>query len=151
MGSEPDLHTAICDLLGCRYPILQAGMGGVARSELVAAVTDAGAYGFLGMVREPPELIAREIDAVRARTDLNFGVNLIPAATDPALLEAELAICIEKRVHSLCFFWDVRADAIARAKAAGCRVLYQVGSVDDALAAEQAGADAIIALGVVAG
>lgn len=151
MGSEPDLHTAICDLLGCRYPILQAGMGGVARSELVAAVTDAGAYGFLGMVRESPELIAREIDAVRARTDLNFGVNLIPAATDPALLEAELAICIEKRVHSLCFFWDVRADAIARAKAAGCRVLYQVGSVDDAVAAEQAGADAIIAQGFEAG
>ncbi|MGB3021196.1 MAG: nitronate monooxygenase [Methyloceanibacter sp.] len=151
MGSEPDLHTAICDLLGCRYPILQAGMGGVARSELVAAVTEAGAYGFLGMVRESPELIAREIDAVRARTDLNFGVNLIPAATDPALLEAELAICIEKRVHSLCFFWDVRADAIARAKAAGCRVLYQVGSVDDAVAAEQAGADAIIAQGFEAG
>jgi nitronate monooxygenase len=29
-------------------------MGGVARSELVAAVTEAGGYGFLGMVRETP-------------------------------------------------------------------------------------------------
>lgn len=151
MWREPDLQTPICDLLGCRYPILQAGMGGVARSELVAAVTEAGAYGFLGMVREPPELIAREIDAVRARTDLPFGVNLIPSSTDPALLEAELAICFEKRVHSLCFFWDVQADAIARAKAAGCRVLYQVGSVADAVAAEKAGVDAIIAQGVEAG
>ena len=151
MEIERDLHTPICDLLGCRYPILQAGMGGVARSELVAAVTEAGGYGFLGMVRESPDLIAREIDKVRARTDGPFGVNLIPAATDPDLLEAELSICVKKRIHSLCFFWEVHADVIARAKAAGCRVLYQVGSVEDAVAAAQAGADAIIAQGVEAG
>jgi len=97
MGSERDLHTPLCDLLGCRYPVLQAGMGGVARSKLVAAVAEAGGYGFLGMVREKPELIAQEIDAVRARTDGPFGVNLIPAATDQALLEAELSVCVEKR------------------------------------------------------
>lgn len=151
MGNERDLHTPLCTLLGCRYPILQAGMGGVARSELVAAVTEAGGYGFLGMVRETPDLIAREIDAVRARTDGPFGVNLIPAATDPDLLEAELSVCLKKRVHSLCFFWDVHADVIARAKAAGCRVLYQVGSVEDAVAAEKAGSDAAIAQGFEAG
>ena len=151
MEIERDLHTPICDLLGCRYPILQAGMGGVARSELVAAVTEAGGYGFLGMVRESPDLIAREIDKVRARTDGPFGVNLIPAATDPDLLKAELSICVKKRIHSLCFFWDVHADVIARAKAAGCRVLYQGGSVKDAVAAAEAGADAIIAQGFEAG
>jgi nitronate monooxygenase len=151
MTNARDLHTPLCDLLGCRYPILQAGMGGVARSELVAAVIEAGGYGFLGMVREKPALIAQEIDAVRARTDGPFGVNLIPAATDQALLEAELSVCVEKRVHSLCFFWDVHADAVAIAKAAGCRVLYQVGSVEDAIIAERAGADAVIAQGFEAG
>jgi nitronate monooxygenase len=97
MESQRDLHTPLCDLLGCRYPILQAGMGGVARSELVAVVTEAGGYGFLGMVRETPNLIAREIDAVRTRTDRPFGVNLIPAATDPDLLEAELSVCLKKK------------------------------------------------------
>jgi len=151
MIDQPDLRTPLCDSLGCRYPILQAGMGGVARAELVAAVAQAGGYGFLGMVREPPELIAREIDAVRAKTDRSFGVNLIPAATDPALLEAELAVCFDRKVHSLCFFWSVDADAVARAKDSGCMVLYQVGSVEDAVAAEQAGADVIIAQGIEAG
>src|SRR3546814_8473078 len=73
---------------------------------------------FLGMVREAPALIAEEIAAVRARTDRPFGVNLIPAATDAALLDAELAVCFEQRVHSLCFFWDVDAAAVARAKEA---------------------------------
>lgn len=152
MSDTPEfLRTPLCDMLGCRYPILQAGMGGVARAELVAAVARAGGYGFLGMVREPPALIAREIDAVRARTDRLFGVNLIPAATDPALFDAELAVCFEKRVHALCFFWSVDVDAIARAKDAGCLVLYQVGSVEDALAAQAAGADIVIAQGVEAG
>lgn len=145
------LRTSLCDLLGCDYPILQAGMGGVARSELVAAVVAAGGYGFLGMVRESPDLVAREIDAVRERTDRPFGVNLIPASTDNELFDAELAVCIDKRVHSMCFFWDVRADAVARARQAGCRVAYQVGSVEDAVAAEKAGADVIIAQGVEAG
>lgn len=146
-----DLHTELCDILGCRYPILQAGMGGVARAELVAAVAEAGAYGFLGMVRESPDLIVREIDAVRAWTDRPFGVNLIPAATDPVLLQEELSACFERQVHSLCFFWDVDDDAVARAKQAGCLVLYQVGSVEDAVAAEQAGADIVIAQGFEAG
>jgi nitronate monooxygenase len=145
------LRTPVCDLLGCEHPIVQAGMGGVARSELAAAVTEAGGYGLLGMVREKPELIRREVRAVRERTDRGFGVNLIPYGTDPALLEEELAACFEERVHSLCFFWDVRPDLIGRAKRAGCKVLYQVGRLEDAIAAERAGADAIICQGNEAG
>jgi hypothetical protein len=41
---------------------------------------------------EMPDLIARQIDAVRMRIDEPFGVNLIPAATDPGLLKAELSL-----------------------------------------------------------
>ncbi|HEX6959385.1 MAG TPA: nitronate monooxygenase [Ferrovibrio sp.] len=145
------LRTPICDILQCHYPILQAGMGGVARAELVAAVSTAGAYGFLGMVREAPDFIAAQIDAVRAETDRPFGVNLIPAATEPSLFRAELDVCLARRVHSICFFWSVDAEAVARAKAGGCIVLYQVGSVKDAIAAEAAGADIIIAQGFEAG
>jgi nitronate monooxygenase len=145
------LRTRLTDLLGCHYPIVQAGMGGPARSELCAAVSAAGAYGCLGMVRESPELIRREIVAVRERTDRPFGVNLIPFGTDPGLLEDELAACFEARVHSLMFFWDVRPDLIARAHSAGCLVLYQVGRLEDAVAAEQAGADAVVCQGLEAG
>ncbi len=145
------LRTTVCDLLGCDVPILLAGMGGVARSELVAAVAQAGGYGILGMVRETPALIAQEIDAVRARTARPFAVNLIPAATDPALLDAELGICFDRAVPAMCFFWDVVASAVARAKAAGCLVLHQVGSLAAAQAAEAAGADVLIVQGVEAG
>ena len=54
-------------------------------------------------------------------------------------------------MHSLCFFWDVRPDLIQRARAAGCKVLYQVGRLADAIAAATAGADVIICQGVEAG
>src|SRR5207244_3029736 len=64
MPGRARLRTPVCDVLGCDYPIISAGMGGVARAELVAAVLAAGGYGALGMVRESPELIAREVAAV---------------------------------------------------------------------------------------
>ncbi len=145
------LRTPVCQLLGCDVPVLLAGMGGVARSELVAAVARAGGYGILGMVRESPEFIAAEIDAVRAQTDRPFAVNLIPAASDPVLFDAELGTCIDRDLSAICFFWDVVPDAVARAKAAGCLVLHQVGSLDAARAAAAAGADVLIVQGVEAG
>ncbi|HWA63834.1 MAG TPA: nitronate monooxygenase [Caulobacteraceae bacterium] len=146
-----DLHTPVCDLLCCETPIVLAGMGGVARSELVAAVTQAGGFGFLGMVRETPELIRAEIDAVRARTTRPFGVNLIPAATRRDLLAAELAVCIEAKVHAVTLFWDLDRAAAAALRDAGILVVCQVGSVEEANAAEEAGADILIVQGVEAG
>lgn len=145
------LTTSLTKRLGCRYPIISAGMGGPARSELAAAVSEAGGFGLLGMVRESPDLIAREIAAVRQRTAKPFGVNLIPFSTDPKLLREELAVCFEARVPAMCFFWTVFPEIVAQAKQAGCLVLHQVGSLEDALLAEQAGADVVILQGVEAG
>ncbi len=145
------LHRPVCDLLGCRYPIVLAGMGGVARSELVTAVSQAGGFGFLGMVREPVDLIRSEVAALRNSGIERFGVNLIPAATEPALLEAQLAACIELDVPVIGLFWDVSSKLIARLRAARMTVVCQVGSVAEAQAAEQAGAQVLIAQGVEAG
>jgi len=145
------LHTPVCDLLGCTYPILLAGMGGPARSELVAAVTNAGGFGFLGMVRESPQLIADEIAKVRRLTDRDFGVNLIPAATKPDLLEAELAQCIADKVPVMALFWDLSADIVKRLRDENILVVCQVGSAQEAEDAQTAGAQIIIAQGVEAG
>jgi nitronate monooxygenase len=151
--TEPNetIETPLTERLGCRYPIISAGMGGPARSELAAAVSAAGGFGLMGMVRESPQLIEREIAAVRQRTNRAFGVNLIPACTEPKLLEDELAACFHAGVPAMCFFWDVDVEAIAKAKRAGCLVLYQVGSVADARKAADAGADVIVVQGVEAG
>ena len=148
---QETISTPLTERLGCRYPIISAGMGGPARAELAAAVSSAGGFGQLGMVRESPELIESEIAAVKRLTNRPFSVNLIPGATDPKLLDDELAACFRAGVSALCFFWGVDAKAIARAKQAGCLVLYQVGSVADAKLAEDAGADVIIVQGIEAG
>ncbi len=128
-----------------------AGMGGVARSELVAAVTEAGGFGFLGMVREPVSLIRTEVARVRERTDRDFGVNLIPAATDPALLDAQITECIALAVPVVGLFWDLSKKAIRRLRDAGLIVVCQVGSPGEACDAQAAGAHALIAQGREAG
>ena len=70
---SPALHTRLCDLLDMRYPILQTGMGWVATPELVAAVCNAGAFGFLAAATIPPEQVGAEIEKVKRLTDRPFG------------------------------------------------------------------------------
>lgn len=144
-------RTRACDLLGCDFPIILAGMGGVARSELATAVSEAGGYGFLGMVRETPDFIRRQIGEVRAKTARNFGVNLIPAATPSDLFREEIRVCIEEKVHSVCFFWDVDPAAISMLRESGILVVCQVGSSVDARQALDAGAQMLIVQGIEAG
>ncbi|MES2816159.1 MAG: nitronate monooxygenase [Pseudomonadota bacterium] len=145
------LRTPLCDLLGCEVPILLAGMGGVARSELAAAVANAGGYAMLGMVRESPALIEAEVKALRAATNRPFAVNVIPSATDPGLLDRQIGLCLDLGVRHFTFFWDPMPEVIARVKRAGCLVLHQVGTVAAAEAAQGAGADVIITQGIEAG
>lgn len=75
------LRTPICELLGIRLPILQAGMGKfkglVTPPELVAAVSNAGGLGCLGATGLEPEELRQAIRRIRQLTDLPFGVNLI--------------------------------------------------------------------------
>jgi nitronate monooxygenase len=145
------LHRPVCDLLGCTYPIVQAGMGGVARSELVVAVTKAGGFGFLGMVREPTDLIRAEVEALRSRGIERFGVNLIPAATERVLLDAQVLTCIEVGVPVVSLFWDVPLSLVRRLCDAGIVVACQTGSLAEARAMEDAGAQILIAQGIEAG
>lgn len=150
-GMAKVLHRPVCDLLGCRFPIVLAGMGGVARSELAVAVTQAGGFAFLGMVREPVALIREEVRRVRERTDRKFGVNVIPAATEPSLLDAQIDACIELGVPVIGLFWDLSTAIVQRLRDAGVLVVCQVGTVAEACAAQDAGAQILIVQGQEAG
>jgi nitronate monooxygenase len=84
-------RTALCDLLGIEYPILQSGMGGIAGPELVAEVSRAGALGILAGLNVPADELRRRIRRVRELTDRPFGVNLwlhseLRPPTDPATI-----------------------------------------------------------------
>src|SRR5690349_16384797 len=79
--SSAELRTELCDLLGIRYPIIQAPMaGGHTTPELAAAVTNAGGLGMLAATGIPPAKLRQMIQATHALTDGPIGVNfLIPA------------------------------------------------------------------------
>lgn len=145
------LHTPLCDLLGCTWPILLAGMGGVARHRLAAAVANAGGFGVLGMVREPVFRLRDEVHALRRLTNAPFAVNLIPAATDAALLHEQIAACLTLNVPFMVLFWEVDQALVRHLKAEGVKVIHQVGDRRDAERALDAGVDALIAQGHEAG
>ena len=75
------LKSRICDILGIKYPILLAGMGGASVPRLAAAVSNAGGLGILGAAACSPEQLREWIEEVRSLTDKPFGVDtLLPAS-----------------------------------------------------------------------
>ena len=50
-------ETAICELLGIRYPVIQGGMAWVAEHNLAAAVSNAGGLGIIASANAPYEYV----------------------------------------------------------------------------------------------
>ncbi len=92
---RPVLRTRLCDILDIEYPIILAGMGGVASADLVAAVSEAGGLGVLGAATMTPEDIEQQVRRIRDLTSKPFGVDvLLPsgvAAPRPAPANGESA------------------------------------------------------------
>jgi nitronate monooxygenase len=70
------LRTALCDLFGIDYPLLQSGMGRIAGPELVAEVCRGGGLGILAGLGMTGDQIRQQVRRVRELTDRPFGVNL---------------------------------------------------------------------------
>jgi enoyl-[acyl-carrier protein] reductase II len=139
------LHTKLCDLLGVEHPIMLAGMGGVSYAELVAAVSNAGGYGVLGMAGRTPEFIRDEMRKVKALTDKPFGVDLLAASPDS--LTASVEIIIAEGASSFVAGLGVPMPIMERLKKGGLKVMVVCGAVKHAVKAEQAGCDAVICQG----
>ena len=75
------LRTPLCEKLGIKYPVMQAGMGifkgVVTPPELVAAVSNAGGMGCIGGSGLEPEELRQAIRRIRSLTDKPFGVDLL--------------------------------------------------------------------------
>jgi nitronate monooxygenase len=146
------LHTRLCELLRIEHPIISAPMGGgTAGATLAAAVSEAGGLGMIGgttVGADAPEWLSAQIRAVRERTDRPFGVGFISSFPG---LEALIAVAIDERVPVLAHSFADPSPYIGAAHGAGCLVLVQVQTLEQARAAVQAGADAVAAQGTEAG
>ena len=140
------MRTRLSEEYGLAVPVVAAGMAFIARAPLAAAVSAAGGLGTIGASAMPPELLEAEIAAVRAVTDRPFAVNIIPRFAGPEL------IAVAAGVPVVTFFWDDPDPAwLETLHDAGTRVWFQVGSPAEAVAAVDAGADAVVAQGIEAG
>jgi enoyl-[acyl-carrier protein] reductase II len=143
------IRTPICDLFGIEHPVFLAGMGEVAFAELVAAVSEAGGFGTLGMGGSDPERIRREMRAVRKLTSKPFGVDMLAALPDA--VNAAIDVIIDEGAACFVAGLGVPAPIIERCHRAGVKVMVVCGKVSHAVAAANAGCDAVIAQGTEAG
>lgn len=138
------IATSVTALFGCRYPLQQAGMAGVASAQLAIAVAAAGGIGMLSGTGGSKDLSA-QLDEVGAAGPI--GVNFLVPFLDRAALEEAAS-----RASFVELFWGTPdRQLVAAASEGGARTGWQVGSADEARAARDAGCDIVIAQGVEAG
>ena len=139
------LKTRFTETFGIEHPIVQGGMQWVGRAELVAAVANAGALGFITALTQPtPEKLTEEIARARSLTDKPFGVNLtiLPAIKPPPYAEYRQAI-IEAGIKIVETAGNKPQEHVDEFKKHGVKVLHKCTSVRHALSAERMGVDGI--------
>lgn len=140
--------TAITELLGIQYPILQGGMAWVAESTLAAAVSNAGGLGILAAANAPYEYVKEQIKKVKEQTDKPFGLNIMllsPYAADIAHL------AVQEQIPVVTTGAGNPGPYMAMWKDAGIRVIPVVASVALAKMMQRSGADSVIAEGCESG
>jgi NAD(P)H-dependent flavin oxidoreductase YrpB (nitropropane dioxygenase family) len=142
--THPALHTAFCDLVGVRYPIVQTGMGWVAGPRLVAATAEAGGLGILASATMTFDELVAAIAEVRSRTDEPFGVNM---RTDVADVGDRVTLMIDNGVQVASFAQAPSQALVDRCRAAGLVVMPTIGARRHAEKVAGWGVDAVIAQG----
>ena len=114
---------------GAKYPIVQAPMGWIARTQLASAVSRAGGLGIIETSSGETEACQAEIDKMKV-LDLPFGVNLpIRFLRDDAMLKF---VC-NSGVKFVTTSAGSPAKFVAPLKAAGIIVYHAVPTVEAAL------------------
>ena len=134
----------ICELFGIEHPILLGGMLYAGRARLAAAVSAAGGLGILGAGRMKPDHMVAEIARVRELTQKPFGVNIPLRAPEP---EALINEALRASVKVFATSGGSPKKYIDQIKNEGATIMQVVASVRQAVSAQAAGVDAIVAEG----
>ena len=144
---------ASTNILGAQYPVMLAGMGGIAGPTLVAAVAEAGGIGTLGLYKAPPSRIVELVKDVQSLTKGVVGVNFVTEVLDDGVLLANVRVAIEcSRSDMFVSFFGMPPFSVAKlVRDSGRRLVLQVGSAEDVLSALKLGADLLVVQGTEAG
>lgn len=143
--TETKISTRFTETFGVEHPLVCGGMTGLGTAELVSAVANAGALGFLTALTQPsPEALTKEIARTRELTDLPFGVNLTILPTLEAVpYEEYRAAIIDGGITIVETAGASPAPHMPDFLAAGVRVIHKATSVRHAVSAERLGVAAI--------
>ena len=145
------LSTRFTDLVGCTVPIQQAPIGGCANPRLAAAVAEAGGLGMVSVTGDPPDVVAAQLDQARHLSDGPIGAHFFMLMVDPAAAPESVAAAAERAPVVDFFYAEPDPALVDIVHAAGALASWQIGSVEEARAAVDAGCDFIIAQGIEAG
>jgi len=143
-------NNRLCKVLGIEKPIIQGPMAWVSTAPLVAAVSESGGLGVLGVGFAPLEFIKEQIAATRNMTSKPFGINVIMI---PELLDNITQIALEEKPPVIYADTLIGLDLELSKKyfsiwhEAGIKVIVKASTIQDAITAEKAGADAVIVKG----
>ena len=145
MSEVNALHTPLCDLLGCRYPIVQTAMGYVAGADLVIGTTNAGGFGFLAGATIHADKIEAEILRVKRETDDQpFGLNFHMFQPNAQQL---LDLAVKYRLRAVSYGRGPDKRVIGRLRDADIVCMPTVGALKHAQKAIEMGANAITVQG----
>ena len=133
---------------GSKYPIIQAPMGWIARSQLASAVCEAGGMGIIETSSGEIDNCKKEIKLMSDLTDKPFGVNL------PLLFlkdDSMVNFCVDAGVRFVTTSAGDPTKYIGVLKDAGITVYHAVPSLEGALKAANAGVDGLVVEGTEGG
>ena len=142
------MFNSITQLLGIRYPIIQAGMVWASGWRLASAVSNAGGLGLLGAGSMYPEVLREHIQKCKKATNKPFGVNVPLLYPD---IDKLMEIIIDEKISIVFTAAENPKLWTSHLKKKGCIVVHVISSVKFALKAQNCGVDAIVAEGFEAG
>ncbi len=131
-----------------KYPIIQAPMGWIARSQLASAVCEAGGMGIIETSSGEIDNCKKEIRMMSELTNKPFGVNL------PLLFlkdDSMVKFCVESGVKFVTTSAGDPTKYVGVLKDAGITVYHAVPSLEGALKAAKAGVDGLVVEGTEGG
>ncbi|MBU6472125.1 MAG: nitronate monooxygenase family protein [Alphaproteobacteria bacterium] len=139
------LKTRFTEMFGVAAPITCGGMTRVGKAELIAAVANAGALGFLtALTPGSPEKLVAEIKKTRELTDKPFGINLtiLPTIT-PVPYDEYVRVIVESGIKAVETAGNNPQPFLPAFKAAGIKVVHKCVAVRHALKAQSIGVDCV--------
>lgn len=145
------MKNRVCELLGCKYPIIEGGLAYVGNGSLAAAVSNGGGFGQVGSGGRTATQLAQEIEIAMRETKAPFGVNIpISEHRDPQEY-FKVVETFATQIKAVSLSAGNPRPFIGALHDLGILVMTLASTPAQARKAEEAGADIVICEGFEAG